>query len=117
MKIKTIEYKQKDKTIYVFVANPNFIGKLVRIGDISRNDEELSTSFARQVDILSSGGFVFHLVWQQLEAPKEDFGLNYIKRDLTAMKKAMGNSFEIIETKEFGEFENGDSLAILARKI
>jgi cyclopropane fatty-acyl-phospholipid synthase-like methyltransferase len=80
------------------------------------NDDDLAASFCRQAQLLSPGGLVFHLVWRSLEAPQEDNGLIYEARDAATMKTAMGNSFELVESGLFGEFEEGDSLAILARK-
>jgi trans-aconitate methyltransferase len=80
-------------------------------------DDELATSFHSQAELLTPGSFVFHLVWRQLEAPEEDHGLIFKPRDVAAMTAAMGSAFELLEAKEFGEFEYGDSLAILARKI
>jgi len=39
MKIEVLKYKQKDKDIYLFSADPNYITKLVKIKDISVSDE------------------------------------------------------------------------------
>ncbi|GAA0770563.1 class I SAM-dependent methyltransferase [Roseibium denhamense] len=80
------------------------------------SDEQLAASFSRQADLLPSGGLVFHLVWCRLEAPEDDTELIFKARDEAALKQAMGSAFEILETHSFGEFDEGDSLAILAKK-
>ncbi len=46
-KIQALRYNQKDKEIYIFSADPNFIKKLVKISDISKNDK----NFQRPYDI------------------------------------------------------------------
>jgi len=45
-KIKVLQYKQKDKDIYIFTSDPNYIKKLVKISDISKGD----TNFQRPFD-------------------------------------------------------------------
>lgn len=80
------------------------------------SNEDLKASFARQAEILSPKGFVFHLVWKTLEAPKEDMGVEFHMRNIEQIKEAMGDVFEIVEVEEFCEFDDGDSLAILAQK-
>lgn len=47
MKIEALKYKQMDKDIYIFSANPNYIKRLVRISDISESDE----NFQRPYDL------------------------------------------------------------------
>lgn len=44
-KIKALQYKQKDKDIYVFVLDPYYIRKLVRISDISKSDDNFQRPF------------------------------------------------------------------------
>src|SRR3989339_587092 len=39
MKIEVLKYNQKNKDIYVFLADPNYIKQLVKISDISLNDK------------------------------------------------------------------------------
>jgi len=80
------------------------------------DDEELASSFSRQSELLNPGGYVFHLIWCRIDSPPTDNGLLYIARDIASMKTAMGSGFELIRVEEFGEFEDRDSLAILARK-
>lgn len=44
-KIKALQYKQKDKDIYIFTSDPNYIKKLVKISDISKSDENFQRPF------------------------------------------------------------------------
>jgi len=44
-KIKTLQYKQKDKDIYIFVLDPNYVRRLVRISDISKSDANFQRPF------------------------------------------------------------------------
>ncbi|MBB1419653.1 class I SAM-dependent methyltransferase [Pseudoalteromonas sp. SG44-1] len=81
------------------------------------SDTELRQSFRRQAELLLPGGFVFHLVWQKIQAPETTHGLLFHPRSLAKMKEAMGQEFNVVESKVFSEFEDGDSLAILARKV
>lgn len=81
------------------------------------NDAELRSSFQRQAELLASGSFVYHLIWQRVEDPEIDEKLIFKARSADEFVAAMGSSFEILSVEEFGEFEEGDSLAILARRI
>lgn len=47
MKIEVLKYNQRDKDIFVFWADPNYIKKLVRISDISISDKD----FQRPYDV------------------------------------------------------------------
>lgn len=80
------------------------------------NDAELRQSFHRQAELLLPGGYVFHLVWKDIEAPEMEQGLLFQARDLDDMQDIMGADFTLIESQLFSEFEAKDSLAILARK-
>ncbi len=81
------------------------------------NDAELRSSFQRQAELLATGSFVYHLIWQRIEDPEIDEGLIFKARSANEFVAAMGSSFELISVEEFCEFEQGDSLAILARRI
>lgn len=80
------------------------------------SDVSLAHSFRRQAEILRTGGISYHLIWCRLEVPEETHGLIYQARDQKAMSKALGPGFELLEYRLFGEFEEGDSLIIAARK-
>lgn len=44
-KIQALKYKQKDKDIYIFSADPGYIRKLVKISDISKSDKNFQRPF------------------------------------------------------------------------
>lgn len=46
MEIETLQYKQKDKEIYIFSADPNYIKKMVRISDISKSDDNFQRPYS-----------------------------------------------------------------------
>lgn len=80
-------------------------------------DVELESSFQRQAELIISGGFVYHLIWQYVEDPGVDETLIFKARNADEFIKLMGDSFELVSVEEFGEFKSEDSLAILARKV
>ena len=80
------------------------------------NDEDLQTSFNRQAQMINSGGYIYHLIWRKVESPDDNFGLEFIPRDETKIKEMLKDKFEIVSIKAYAEFEEDDSLAILARK-
>lgn len=45
MKIKALKYLQKDKEIYIFHADPNYIRKMVKISDITLGDNEFQRPY------------------------------------------------------------------------
>jgi len=79
------------------------------------DDVGLKRSLLAQAKLLKPRGLVFHLIWRRIETIPEDFGMVFVERELSHMRTAMGPSFELLSSVEFGEFEAGDSLAILAR--
>lgn len=80
------------------------------------NDEELLASFNRQYQILNTGGYIYHLIWSKLETPKGLENLHFIPRNDIEITEILQNKFEVISIETFGEFEENDSLAILAKK-
>lgn len=80
------------------------------------SDKDLIESFQRQSQLLVPGGFVFHLIWSHIDAP-EDVNMLFEERDKKKMESTMGSNFKVVKVLSFGEFEDGDSLAILAQKI
>lgn len=81
------------------------------------NDAELRSSFQRQAELLAAGGCVCHLIWHRIVDPEIDEGLIFKARNADEFVALMGGAFELVSVEEFCEFEKGDSLAILARKI
>ncbi|MCX5847382.1 MAG: DGQHR domain-containing protein [Deltaproteobacteria bacterium] len=45
MNIEVLKYRQKDKDIFIFSAEPNYIKKLVKISDISAGDDNFQRPF------------------------------------------------------------------------
>lgn len=80
------------------------------------SDEDLELSLCRQADLLPPNGVVLHLIWRRLTVPGEDLGLIFEARETAQMKDLIRDSFELVETVLFDEFEEGDSIALLARK-
>lgn len=80
------------------------------------DDEEIQISFDRQFQILNSGGYVYHLIWSKIETPEGLEELHFIPRDEAEITELLQSKFEIICIESFGEFEENDSLAVLARK-
>lgn len=70
----------------------------------------------RQFQILNSGGYIYHLIWRKIETPEGLEELHFIPRDDTEIAKLFQSKFEVICIEAFGEFEENDSLAVLARK-
>ncbi len=81
------------------------------------SDEELIQSFAQQAKILTKGGMLFHLIWARLDQPEGVQDMVFEARDIATMTKIMGSEFKLNSVQEFAEFEEGDSLALLAQKI
>lgn len=79
-------------------------------------DEEIETSFDRQFELLNPGGYIYHLIWSKIETPKGLEDLHFIPRNSEKVKEMLHNKFEVISVDAFEEFEENDSLAILARK-
>jgi DGQHR domain-containing protein len=51
MKIETIKYSQKDKDIFVFCIDPNYIKKLVKISDVTAGDKNFQRPYdAKRVE-------------------------------------------------------------------
>lgn len=80
------------------------------------SNAQLEKSFKRQAELLSSGGYILHLIWCHLDdAPTEIFA-NFEIRDEKLMTELMEPNFKIISVESYSEFKPDDSLAILAQK-
>lgn len=79
-------------------------------------DAQVQASFKRQADVLVPGGIAYHMIWTSIDNPPENMGLNFIARCLDDMRPLMGDAFEVMATEAYGEFEDGDSLIIMARR-
>ena len=78
-------------------------------------DNELSDSVRRQQEILNPGGIVCHSFWQGTgnEIFKGLFVNYHSEEDLTKIYK---DYFEILSIESYKEFEDGDSLLLIAKK-
>jgi trans-aconitate methyltransferase len=76
---------------------------------------ELEKSFARQKEILESGGFLFHSFWAG-EGEEEMHGLLFTYYDEAELTTLLQNDFEILRMARYEEMEKNDSIYVLARK-
>ena len=78
-------------------------------------DDELIDSAKRQSEILNSNGIICHSFWKGMGS--EIFkGLFVNYRTVTSLKKTYQKYFEILSIEEYKEFDDNDSLLLLARK-
>ncbi|HAA12175.1 MAG TPA: methyltransferase [Cytophagales bacterium] len=78
-------------------------------------DEDLAKSAVRQAAILNHGGIICHSFWKgdDSETFKGMF-VNY--HNEAALRGFFGEPFEILTLAPYTEFEEGDSLLLMARK-
>ena len=76
--------------------------------------EELKKSFLRQKQIVKKGGILFHSFWHG-EKEEEFNGLRFVYYTEETIKKAIGDSFELIEFKQYKEMEKDDSFYIVLK--
>ncbi|MGB0887128.1 MAG: class I SAM-dependent methyltransferase [Vicingaceae bacterium] len=79
------------------------------------NDEELQISIKRQAELLQANGIICHSFWKGdgSEIFKGLF-VNYHNEEI--LKETFSNYFEIIVLESYLEFEEGDSILLIARK-
>jgi len=76
---------------------------------------ELEASLLRQQQMLNEQGYVAHSFW--LGGKEEEMmGLYFLYHEKAALLAMIGRYFDVIDTYEYGEFENGDSLFVVAQK-
>ena len=78
-------------------------------------NEELRDSINRQAEILNSKGIICHSFWKG-EGSEVFKGLFVNYQDTADLKKFFETQFEIISIELYKEFEENDSLLLLARK-
>jgi trans-aconitate methyltransferase len=78
-------------------------------------DDELASSVLRQAEVLHNGGIVCHSFWkgEGSEVFKGMF-VNYHNEE--SLQKVFGEVFEVLRLESYPEFEEGDSLVLIARK-
>ena len=80
------------------------------------SDEELRDSFERQYKILNEGGIICHSFWkgEGSEFFKGMF-VNYHHEE--SLKEFFNDYFEILSLDTYGEFAEGDSMVLYAKKL
>ena len=78
-------------------------------------NEQLQNSMKRQYEILTDGGIICNSFWKG-EGSEEFKGMfvNYHTED--ELRKVFHVSFEILLLENYAEFEEGDSILLIARK-
>ncbi len=78
-------------------------------------DEELITSIKRQSEILNAGAVVCHSFWKG-EGDEIFKGLYVNYHSEKCLKEIVEDYFEVILIESYKEFDDGDSLLLIARK-
>lgn len=79
------------------------------------SDEELKKSVQRQAEILTEGGVICHSLWKGIgEEYFKGMRVNYQTED--TLRLFFGAFFEPIQIDSYAEFEDGDSLMMIAKK-
>jgi cyclopropane fatty-acyl-phospholipid synthase-like methyltransferase len=78
-------------------------------------DDELIVSVKRQSEILKANGIICHSFWKG-EGSEIFKGLFVNYHNVNTITKAYRNYFEIISIEDYKEFDDNDSLLLLARK-
>jgi len=76
--------------------------------------DRLAVSLRRQAEILSPGGLVAHSFWIGKEAFEMD-GMMFFYHDRFELVDFVSRFFDVLETHDYGELEEGDSLFLVAR--
>ena len=79
------------------------------------NDAELKDSIKRQSEILNTSGIICHSFWKG-EGAEIFKGLFVNYHNETALRQYFQGYFEILSIESYEEFEEGDSLLLIARK-
>jgi len=78
-------------------------------------DEELVASAKRQSEILNADGIICHSFWKG-EGSEIFKGLFVNYHTEASIKEVFERDFEILSIDDYAEFEEGDSLLLIARK-
>ena len=78
-------------------------------------DAELTDSIKRQYAILNTNGIICHSFWKG-EGSEIFKGLFVNYHSEKALKAVFEESFEILSIEDYAEFEDGDSLLLIAKK-
>jgi trans-aconitate methyltransferase len=78
-------------------------------------DEDLKKSIKRQAVILKTGGIICHSFWKG-EGTEDFKGMFVNYHNASELRDFFGGYFEILLLEHYQEFEDGDSLLLIARK-
>lgn len=79
-------------------------------------DDELKTSIQRQCAILNPGGIICHSFWKgEGEEVFNGMLVNYQTEGI--LRKLFAEDFEILLLEDYKEFEDGDSLFLIGKKL
>ena len=78
-------------------------------------DDELIASAKRQDEVLNSNGIICHSFWKG-EGSEIFKGLFVNYHSVVTLTKAFKNYFEILSIDDYNEFDDNDSLLLIARK-
>jgi len=79
------------------------------------NLEELESSLNKQLKILSEDGLILHSFW--IGGSEMDFDdMHFFYHDREKLQKIISKNFDILETDIYSEFEDSDSLFLIAQK-
>ena len=77
--------------------------------------DELKQSFARQSDILSDNGILFHSFWFG-DKEEEHIGLRFVYYTKGTLLETIGDSFEILKIEQYSEMDDDDSFYVVLKK-
>lgn len=80
------------------------------------SDDELSKSIKRQSEILTDDGIICHSFWKG-EGSEIFKGMFVNYHTEASLRTAFEESFDILSIESYKEFEEGDSLLMIGRKI
>ena len=81
---------------------------------IHLSDTDLTASILRQADLLAGGGIAMHSFWHG-DIVEEHGGLPVHYRNEDWLRRAFSERFEIISLHRYAEFEDRDSVYVIAK--
>lgn len=76
---------------------------------------ELINSFTKQMELLNENGYICHSFWKG--KGDEEFKGMYVNYHLEKdLEKLLNDNFNIVEMKAYAEFEENDSILLIAQK-
>ncbi|OHX64114.1 class I SAM-dependent methyltransferase [Flammeovirga pacifica] len=79
------------------------------------NDDQIKSSIYRQFEVLNKGGIVCHTMWYG-EGDEIFKGMLVNYQDEKSLIQLFEPYFEILEVEKYMEFEEGDSIRLVAKK-